>query len=119
MLSQLHFATLAAGTFLGAVCAVAAVSIARFFKRTSTRSVTTCTCKSVALKLEAVTESLAELREAVGTLGDRYENLRARVGMRETRAARGAAPGSGLTGEAWKDAVRKELKIAITRKAGE
>lgn len=89
---------------------VATLAAARYSKLTSELSRITKGYRASSVALE-------ELRDRVDALMDRYETLRARVGMRETREKRNSEPKvEELTGAAWKEAKRAELR-AIQEKA--
>jgi len=113
--------TLAAASLSVVACLLAVRAAVRCSKARFELSAITSGWKSNEKKLAALEESRVELRETISTLSDRYENLRARVGMRETRAARQAEPppDSDVAKALWKDRMRKELKISISKKQGD
>jgi len=90
---------------------VAVFAAARSFKLISALSRITKDSRNLSVALD-------EVRDTITILADRYENLRARVGMRETRAARGNGKTELEdlpTGE-WKAEMRKRLAEARTNR---
>lgn len=121
-LSLVLFAMLVAVACTAAVvCVLAARRAARCSSKISTHSATIDGWKSCEKKLATVNERVTELADNVTHLNDRYETLRTRVGMREVRAARkdDPPPVEQLTGQAWKEEMRKKLGIAISPKRSE
>lgn len=105
--SSLLWCIAAAVLIAGVACVHAARCAARCSKLTSGLSRITKDAANCLIALD-------EVRETLVTLQDRHETLRARVGMRETRAAR-RAPENDLQGAAWKEAKRKELGIGVVK----
>lgn len=102
--------TLVATMLAVAACLHARGSVARCSRLTSALSRTMKDAETSAA-------SLAEIRDSVQLLNDRYENLRTRVGMRETRAAREEKRSATLQGAEWKLEMRKQLGLANVPKA--
>lgn len=108
---QLSLAFLLASAVLLAVVAalVAIRNAARCSKLCSQLSATIDVAKKCARRVDELADTCVQMQ-------DRYENLRARVGMRETRAARDAKQKESsaldnLTGSQWKAEARRRYAV--------